>query len=547
MNNHCLVISKFESYDRNKYTSNILYIEDYISIASVQDARKLTDKVFKNNASFISKYNYEGFKISWSWYSEIFQFCIKYLEILQLIQAIDLLNIKNIELGNIPGQYKKVLEIYFFDKKVESINSEGRKMLLYKGILLNSMMLLYSLVSISFLSLSNKNRVGSYSGDFVYKKTQSDYRLNHLYKKYHEHKINYIEFIRETTAKNFFLNIFKRKRFAIYFTSIIYFINLFHKKSVYKKKPSNFFESILFKYHNQNEVFIKSAALIAQLYKSININELVIISFNSRSAHLAVAAKSLNIKTIGIMHGLQQKEFAVYEFMESYSEEKKIGCDVYGVWSPHYLDYFKKYSKIMNPKNIFYSGLLRPVEKFEKLNLFQRISTNKIKVLIISEPLISVSEIIPFLTQLLKHNDIEAAIKVRPMVRDIYYEKLKEIFPQSSELKVFDGKIEDVAPYYDVFIGSNSTAVIEASLFGKISVLLDTIKFGDYFEIDSLVSGHLLLVKNSESLYDHIVDRVNNENSLGTILKIRKRFFGENLDGTQWIIDQIEQAKYKKI
>tara|TARA_B110000483_G_C18037064_1_gene481065 strand:+ start:15 stop:620 length:606 start_codon:yes stop_codon:yes gene_type:complete len=201
----------------------------------------------------------------------------------------------------------------------------------------------------------------------------------------------------------------------------------------------------------------------------------------------------------------------------------------------------------MNPKNIFYSGLLRPVEKFEKLNLFQRISTNKIKVLIISEPLISVSEIIPFLTQLLKHNDIEAAIKVRPMVRDIYYEKLKEIFPQSSELKVFDGKIEDVAPYYDVFIGSNSTAVIEASLFGKISVLLDTIKFGDYFEIDSLVSGHLLLVKNSESLYDHIVDRVNNENSLGTILKIRKRFFGENLDGTQWIIDQIEQAKYKKI
>ena len=49
----------------------------------------------------------------------------------------------------------------------------------------------------------------------------------------------------------------------------------------------------------------------------------MIISFSSRSAHLAIAAKTQNIKTIGIMHGLQQKEFAVYEFMESYNERIK--------------------------------------------------------------------------------------------------------------------------------------------------------------------------------------------------------------------------------
>ena len=540
MNNHCLVISKFESYDRNKYTSNILYIEDYISIASVQDARKLTDKVFKNNASFISKYNYEGYKISWSWYSEIFQFCIKYLEILQLIQAIDLLNIKNIELGNIPGQYKKVLEIYFFDKKVESINSEGRKMLLYKGILLNSMMLLYSLVSISFLSLSNKNRVGSYSGDFVYKKTQSDYRLNHLYKKYHEYKINYIEFIRETTAKNFFLNIFKRKRFAIYFTSIIYFINLFHKKSVYKKKPSNFFESILFKYHNQNEVFIKSAALIAQLYKSININELVIISFNSRSAHLAVAAKSLNIKTIGIMHGLQQKEFAVYEFMESYSEEKKIGCDVYGVWSPHYLDYFRKYSKITKLEGFQYSGLLRPISNILATNEFVRISSNKIKILLITEPLVSTSEVIPYLECLMKYDDIEIGIKVRPMINDSYLEELRSQLPLINNLQIYDGKIEEIGKDFDIFLGSSSTAVIEASLIGKLSLLITTNKFGDYFDIDSFMPGESILIKNNKKLYEKIFHRVNNEKTLNTVSIIRDRFFGVNKDGVQWIIDQIK-------
>ena len=42
------------------------------------------------------------------------------------------------------------------------------------------------------------------------------------------------------------------------------------------------------------------------------------------------------------MHGLSQKEYATQEFMESYIEEKYIGCDVYGVWSRHYLKYFKE-------------------------------------------------------------------------------------------------------------------------------------------------------------------------------------------------------------
>jgi len=540
LNNHCIVISKLESFNRSKYVGKIFYIEDYISVASIADARRLTDEIFKHNEDFISKYDYEGLKITWSWYSEIFQFCIKYLEILKLIKAIDLLNTENIDLVGIHPQYKKVLELYFFDKKINVSHFVSGRVLFIKEISLNLLMLLYSLVSISFLSLSNKKRVGSYTGDFVYRKTRSDYRLNHLYKKYHKHKINYIEFIRETTTKNFFLNIFKRKRFAIYFTSIIYFINLFHKKSVYKKKPSNFFESIVFKYHNPNEVFIKSTDLLAKLFKAINISEIVLISFNSRNAHLGVAAKSINVKTIGIMHGLQQKEYAVYEFMESYNESMKIGCDVYGVWSPHYLNYFKKYTKIINPENIFYSGLLRPVEKFEKINSFQRTSLNKIKVLIISEPLISASEIVPFLKQLLKHDDIEVAIKLRPMVKDAYYEEMKAIFPQSLNLKVFDGKIEDIAHNYDVFLGSNSTAVIEASLYGKISVLLDTKKFSDYFEMDSLIPGHLLLVKSPENLYDNIIGRVNNENSLKTIIKIRDRFFGDNLDGAQWIIDQIE-------
>ena len=83
-------------------------------------------------------------------------------------------------------------------------------------------------------------------------------------------------------------------------------------------------------------------------------------------------------------------------------------------------------------------------------------------------------------------------------------------------------------------------SVIEASLFGKISILLHTIKFGDYFDMDTLIPGQLLLVRQPDQLYEHIINRVNNEYSLNTIEIIRKKFFGDNNDGSQWVIDQLQ-------
>jgi hypothetical protein len=150
-----------------------------------------------------------------------------------------------------------------------------------------------------------------------------------------------------------------------------------------------------------------------------------------------------------------------------------------------------------------------------------------------------VVEIIPYLKYLLKDDSIEVGVKVRPMVEDIYYENMKLEFPEIRDLKIYDGKIEDVADSFDVFIGSNSSAIIEASLFGKISILLNTVKFGDYFDMDELIPSGLLLVKDPELLCKEINSRVEKENELKTIEKIRYRFFGDNKDGAQWIIDQL--------
>ena len=539
MNQTCIITSKSEKLNFDNGKEKVLYIEDYVQFSSVSDARKLTDKIFSYNTDFIAEYDHKGYKVIWSWYSDVFQFCIKYLEIKALIDKIERLNIHKIIIGKIDPQYKKVLNVYFFNKNVTSNVSKSELLSNTKQILFNVVILLFSMISILFFLLRSGKNIGTYTGDFVYKNSKSDFRLNHLYERYQENNIQYVEFIRVTKVKDFFINIFKRRRFVIYYTAVIFFVDLFTKKTQYSKQPKDFYQSVLYGYHRANTVLKKSTLVLEKLFKLLKVDKFVLISFSSRSAHLAIAAKSLGIKTIGIMHGLSQKEYAVQEFMQSYQESKKLGCDVYGVWSGHYLEYFRKYSKISTKDSFQFSGLLRPVKNMNQVSPFERISENKIKVLLISEPLVSVMEIIPYIKRLLENNDIEVAIKVRPMVRDSYYEKMKVKLPCTKNLDIFSGDINEVGKKFDVFVGSYSTAVIEASLIGKISVLLDTKKWGDYLDIDTLISGQTLLVKNPEALCNHIFSRIENERSLNTIKLIKDRFFGGNRDGAQWIVDQL--------
>lgn len=539
MNQACIITSKSEKLNFDNIKEKVLYIEDYVQFYNIAEARKLTDKIFSHNADFIAEYDYKGYKITWSWYSDVFQLCVKYLEIKTLIDKIERLNIHKISIGEVDPQYKKVLNIYFYNKSVTSRATSSKLWSNLKQILFNFTIFSFSVFSIMFFILRPGRSIGTYTSDFVYKDNKSDIRFSYLYKKYQENSIQYVEFIRPTTIKNFFINTFKRRRFAIYYTSIIYFVDLFTKKTEYSKKPQNYYQSILYRYHGANISLKKSVLIIEKIYKILRIHKFVLIFFNSRNAHLAIAAKSLSIKTIGIMHGLQQKDYAVYEFMESYHENKKIGCDVYGVWSNYYLEYFQKHSKISNANSFQYSGLLRPVKNINQNNYFCRVSEDKIKVLLVSEPLVSVFEVIPYIKCLLKNNNIEVAIKVRPMIRDSYYENLKSELPYINNLDVISGDIHEVGNNFDVFVGSYSTAVIEASLIGKISVLLDTKRWGDYFDIDTLIPNKTLLVKRPEALNNHIFSRIENEQYLNTIELTKIRFFGDNRDGAQWVVDQL--------
>jgi len=516
---------------------SVFVIEDYLKIASVKEARILTDKIYSENRPFLQKFKHLNYEVSWAWYSDIHQFCISFLEIKGLLEKIELLNPDEIKISKtVSPIYKEVIQRYFFKLNFKSNRKQKQSKKNIVINLINIFALTYSLLSIVKIYFSRKKYIGTYTGDFIYENTGSDFRLNTLYSEYDKNAVNYIEFIRLTSVKNFIQNLIKRKRPVIYISSFSNLLKPFFAKKKYKNLPMNFYESILFSYYSNNLRLLKEINIFSKILRLLKIKKLVLISFSSRSANLSFAAKALNIQTIGIMHGLQQKEYAVYEFMESYPHKDKIGCDVYGCWSNHYKNYFKKFSKISNPQSFFYSGLLRPVKFFNKTS-FKRVSHNKIKILFITEPLINQKEVENILKNLLDVAYFEIHIKLRPMINNHHYDELEKLLPGVSKLKKVYGKIDEIADEYDVFIGSHSTAVIEASLHNKISIVFQTQKFGDYFDLSQLDKSYL--IKNHKLIAKEVKRRVKLEKDIKSINKIRSHFFGSNKNGAKWIVDKV--------
>jgi len=524
--------------DSNKQNILSLYIEDYKVISSVKDARKLTEDIFLKSNQFIKKFKYKGYGVTWMWFNEIFLLSLKYLEIQELIRKLLELKPREIYFDGVDLVYVKIIKMHFDNIRFHGDQKEKASIKIINFIF-NSSMFVYSLISIVLYYLNSKKYVGTYTGDYIYKSTKSDFRLSKLYEEYEQNKINFIEFIRPTSIKNFYKNIFIRRRLAVYFTSIEYFLNFFVKKSK-KRVFIDFQSSILNSLEKSNNVLILQTKFMEKILRILKIKNFVVISSSSRSAPIMLACKGAQINTIGIMHGLQQRDYAVYEFIESYSDNKKIGCDAYGVWSEHYKKYFQNYSKILSKENIFVSGLLRPVDKL-KLKTFHTITKNKIKILIIVEPLVDQSEIIPYLKKIFFNENFFIGFKLRPMSSgfDKNMTEIENQIPQAKACKKHFGRIESAANNYDILIGSHSTAVIEASLFNKLSLLVKTNKWGDYFDLNTLVPNSGLFIESPEDICKAIISRIDNEKKLKTIDTIREHFFGENNNGAKWVVNQI--------
>jgi len=538
--NNCIIFPnrEHEDYLNGFFTEyKIFFISDYVKNPNIKDAREFTESIFASNEDFLSKFKCENYLVGWSWFDETYQLAKNYISIKSLIEELNNQNYDQIVAHKLENRFNKVLKLSLFDKKIIIQKGNYKKEYFIKFLMINFLYFVISFLMFVFL-IFKRPKVALYTADYVYKANDYDLRLKNIYNKLRQQNIYFFEFVRPNKFSSFIKNILLRRRFAIYFPFLQNLLNRLYRNKVFHESPKNIEESFLFNLYGSNLALVKAVNFYRRFFRSIKLESFLAIEFSSRNAALIIAAKLEKIKTIGIMHGLQRKEDSCHEFMENFNDNNKLGCDYYGLWSDYYLSYYKKYSKVFDHSGLEVSGLLRPSENLS-LEPYKRISDEKIYCLIISELHLPIEECYKFYLALLECKKIELAIKSRPMIEDSFVKKLCKFDRRFEDIRRLSCDIEDVADQFDVFIGTNSTAVLEASIFNRISILFETKSFNDYFDIDSLISNKSLLIKEYSSFCKEIEYRVNNENRLNTINKIKNKFFGSNENGANWVLHKL--------
>ena len=117
----CIVTNKKNIVRNNK--CDVYYIEDYMGFEDIRKANILTNEIFSNNQEFIKKYDYNGYKVTWSWYDLVYAFSLKCTELESLVSLIKVKKYNNIELIDISVAHSKVFKKYFFNKNIIEKNT----------------------------------------------------------------------------------------------------------------------------------------------------------------------------------------------------------------------------------------------------------------------------------------------------------------------------------------------------------------------------------------------------------------------------------------
>ena len=89
-------------------------------------------------------------------------------------------------------------------------------------------------------------------------------------------------------------------------------------------------------------------------------------------------------------------------------------------------------------------------------------------------------------------NNFEFVIKKRPYTQDVFYNNLVSQYPEYRNVKTVGGDVYEAISSFDLVVGSHSTAVIDSVRLHKPFLLLNTIKWGNYFNVNDEESSILV-------------------------------------------------------
>jgi hypothetical protein len=390
-------------------------------------------------------------------------------------------------------------------------NSHNRNISFVELFLQISFEFFVSFFSFLIFIIFKRNRIGIWTSDYYDNQTKGDFRLGDLYIDLDKNSTDYIEFVHRNPhgLKNVINNFFKRKRLVIYTRCFDLLISKFNNSNFnYEKKLKEYYLNYD-KYFSQYHLYFWSWIL-----KKSGVTTLMPWELSSRQANLIFAAKLNKIKIIGFMHGAGMKEYMIHEFANGANLDNSI-FDSYGVWSEWWKNYYANNSYLY--KKIDVIGF--PRYKNIKLN------TNNIKnVLFIEEPLSNTEELICYWEKISKM-DLDFGLKIRKGTHTNFKEKISKHLKIS---KYFTESLTEAYEWADIVIGSHSTAVIEASMFNKHFLLLDTPTWGNYYNLDSNY-----IINNTSNL--NMIFNVKKKQNLNII---STQFFGSHFKNN-WLINEI--------
>jgi len=350
--------------------------------------------------------------------------------------------------------------------KVKKLSIKSNEMINLRLYLVYLILASYTLFNIFFLKLKKIDKA-HYLIDIKNSKEFYDFRSKEI-----------LEISPPKSSANFMhlnnvrysLSSLHRKSNVLYFETIYYVLKPFLKTKRFKyvKSNNNFANEILEahqEYYNDSYYIYKVAFWVLDFLK---IKTFISLDDTRYSNEINIAAKDLNIKTIGYMHGIFNKyDLGVFEFP----------FDKYMVWSDYFKEKILRISNNYNKDNIEVIGHFRLKEKHEDVK-------EKRNILWLGESNINYEEVFPFINTLIE-DGYNVYFKDKPSTDNKLSDFLKQniIFDDSNSF--FECLIKN---NIGLVLGTHSTALMESWIVGVPSLALKcSFDYGSHLWEDELI------------------------------------------------------------
>src|SRR3990167_1371356 len=340
-------------------------IEPLVEAGSVHEASAFAEELSRltlpDGSRLAESFTYKGYELWWIYYTSLFlYFCLPWT------------------------QYKKLLEylkdfesIYLYQPSYKSLS------LLPFGIFLQ---IIITLLCLPILMVKRYGLM-IFVGDKFAKSKDYDFRMKFIYEELRQRKIPFVEFIRSLESwKAVLEHVFVRKRPVIYSEGVAFvgkFLSIISGGRALARR--RFGVSILssevnpearFKYLVATQYLLNvyddvwAIRITKWILRAIGVKTAFITAVAERNFHAFLGCKLNAIPTVGILHGVASRHYTVYDFLPSFNGIRTMSVDKYGLWSEWWKKYYLENSKVYLPEQLYVSGLMRPLERKERSDLW---------------------------------------------------------------------------------------------------------------------------------------------------------------------------------